>query len=209
MTVVLVAFVAASCAVPESRVDRATAAPPASAPGGPPQTVAEVGPVPSIPTRGALLSEAPPEMPPPAAISFPSLGSLAPVVPVGIAGDELDVPPTADVVGWYRAGRVPGESEGSAVLAGHVDYDGRRGAFFRLADLRVGDPIEVTDAAGSITSFVVTGSQRYPKAELPTGELFRRDGASTLTLITCGGKFRPAVGSYADNVVVRAERSSG
>ncbi len=39
----------------------------------------------------------------------------------------------------------------------------------------------------------------------PLDELFRRDGAPRLTLITCGGPFLPESGSYRDNVVVVAE----
>jgi hypothetical protein len=49
----------------------------------------------------------------------------------------------------------------------------------------------------------VTSIDQTPKAALPV-ELFRRDQAPVLVLITCGGTFDRTTRHYADNVVVTA-----
>lgn len=141
----------------------------------------------------------------PVTVGIPSLGLTAPVVAVGIDDrGALDLPPQAGTIAWYGPGPVPGES-GSAVLAGHVDYDGARGVFFRLADIGSGDEIVVSASDGSSRSFRVVGEPAFfPKASLPVTDLFQRGGSPVLTLITCGGAFDPEARSYEDNVVVQA-----
>ena len=128
----------------------------------------------------------------------------APVIPVGVdQKDQFDVP-AADTVGWYRYGPRPGQP-GASVLAAHVDYGGKHGAFFHLRDLETGDLLDVVMSDGSTMSFRVTGNFQYDKTQLPADELFRKDGAPVLHLITCGGTFNPARHSYEANVVVTAE----
>jgi hypothetical protein len=160
---------------------------------------------PAIPTRSAVLASQPAPPPRPVRVALPTIGVEAPVEAVGVDRDgELDVPASSTVAGWYRGGPAPTDPSGSAVIAAHVDHRGRPGAFFRLAELRPGDPIEVTAADGTSSTFAVVSTTSYRKADLPIGEVFRRAGDPVLTLITCGGAFRPDRGSYADNVVVRA-----
>jgi hypothetical protein len=133
-----------------------------------------------------------------------AIGVDAAVVPVGVqANGEMEVPPATEV-GWYRFGAAPGAA-GSAVLAAHVDYDGVRGAFFRLRDLKSGDRIEVTGPDGAPRPFTVTSVERYPKDALPDERVFARDGTPSLALITCGGEFDRNARSYRDNVVAFAE----
>ncbi len=141
----------------------------------------------------------------PVAIHLDRFGVNSPVIGVGVdpVTGEMAVPPTTEQVAWYRDGPSAGRS-GSAVLAGHVDYNGRRGAFFHLADLHPGDSVGVDLSDGARLRFTVTATAQYAKAQLPVDDLFRHDGAPRLTLITCGGEFRPAQRSYADNVVVYA-----
>jgi hypothetical protein len=57
---------------------------------------------------------------------------------------------------------------------------------------------------GSVRRFTVDEIQQIPKVDLPTGDLFRRDGAPRLALITCGGEFDAASRHYRDNIVVLA-----
>lgn len=143
--------------------------------------------------------------PPPAPdrIRIPAIGVDAGVVPVGVAPNgEMEVPPSISQVAWYRHGPLPGDP-GSAVLAAHVDFDGRPGAFRRLAELAPGDLVLVATGS-SWAAFRVVGRTTYPKAELPTAELFRRTGEAVLTLVTCGGGFNPSLRSYDSNVVVLA-----
>jgi sortase (surface protein transpeptidase) len=136
----------------------------------------------------------------------PDAGVDAPVVDTGV--DEqggMAVPHDIRTVGWYRFGASPGATAGSAVLAGHVDdrIQGR-GAFYRLADLAAGSPVEVTLADGTVLTYRVSAVELVPKTVLPADRLFARDGPPRLALITCGGAFDRAKGGYTDNVVVTA-----
>jgi LPXTG-site transpeptidase (sortase) family protein len=140
----------------------------------------------------------------PVELRIPTLGVRAAVSSAGIADDgQLDVPAEADAVVWYGAGSVPGAA-GSAVIAGHVDYDGQRGSFYNLGALERGDAIRVDLDDGTTHRFVVKRVERHAKSALPTDELFTRNGSPVLTLITCGGDFDRSTGHYTDNVVVRA-----
>lgn len=140
----------------------------------------------------------------PTQIRVGAIGLQSHVIPVGVdEKDQFDVP-AADTVGWYRYGPRPGQP-GASVLAAHVDYGGKPGAFFHLRDLEVGDLLDLVMSDGSTSSFRVTGNFRYDKTQLPADELFRKDGAPVLHLITCGGTFNPARHSYEANVVITAE----
>ncbi len=59
-------------------------------------------------------------------------------------------------------------------------------------------------ADGSTRTFVVESLDLYEKAALPTSDLFAREGAPALVIITCGGPFDSATGHYRDNVVAIA-----
>ena len=114
---------------------------------------------------------------------------------------EMEVPPE-DEVGWYRYSVPPGGA-GSSVLAGHVAFNGRDGAFRSLARVDIGAEVTVAFADGTERSFTVTTVNRYLKDQLPR-ELFRTGGDPVLTLITCGGTFQPSLRSYDSNIVVTA-----
>jgi sortase (surface protein transpeptidase) len=142
----------------------------------------------------------------PVRIRLPELGVDAPVVPVGVdERAEMAVPEDVRTVGWYRFGPAPGAA-GSSVLAGHVDDRVQgRGAFYRLVELAPGDVVLVGSADGAERRYLVREIERVAKSRLPTAELFARDGPPRLTLITCGGEFDRAAGSFRDNIVVHTD----
>lgn len=142
--------------------------------------------------------------PTPVRIQVAGIALDAPVIPVGVDDESRFAVPAATTVGWYRYGPRPGEP-GASVLAAHVDYAGRHGAFFRLAQLKPGDRLQLALDNGRTLTFQVTGVFQVDKTQLPADELFRTDGASVLHLITCGGTFNPQKHSYDANVVVTAE----
>jgi sortase (surface protein transpeptidase) len=144
----------------------------------------------------------------PLRLRVPSIGVDARVASVGVDGatGQMAVPPNGATTGWYRHGASPG-APGSAVVAGHVDYAGAPGVFFRLRELGAGERVEVVYDDGSREAFTVTGAQSYTKASLPVDELFARHGGPVLALVTCGGPFDARVRHYRDNLVVRAEPS--
>jgi hypothetical protein len=142
---------------------------------------------------------------PPVAVHIPDLGVDARSVPVGVTPGSalLETPSDPTTLGWYRHGPVPGDA-GSALIAGHVDYNGRPGAFFGLRRLEPGATITVDHADGSSRIWRVVARRQYAKDELPADLVFARSGAPTLTLVTCGGLFDASKRSYRDNVVVFA-----
>ena len=146
----------------------------------------------------------PADKPRPTRLRIDALDVDAKVAALGVAASgEMDVPSSAETVAWYEYGPSPGQ-HGSAVLAAHVDYNGRRGVFFELADLEAGSTITVEFTDARPRSFTVVDGASISKTALPVDQLFRREGRPTLTLITCGGEFDAATRSYRNNVVVRA-----
>lgn len=162
-------------------------------------------PAPTAPIETTTTIEPPAPPLTPTRLKIPAIGVDAPVVPVGLNPDGSMEIPGATEVGWYEPGTRPGEPEGSAVLAAHVDYAGQRGAFFDLRSLPDGAEVIVESAEGPSLRFVVGERFQVDKDELPVDELFRSSGPEVLTLITCGGAFDRSIRSYDDNIVVRAD----
>ncbi len=139
----------------------------------------------------------------PARLRVDEVAIDAPIVAVGVDGSgNFDVPGPDDV-GWYEHGPVPG-STGSAVLAAHVDLGHRRAVFFRLDTVEPGDRIDIDFDDGSTRSFEVVDNVLYDKTALPSEILFRRGGSPALRLVTCGGRYDPAIHHYLGNRVVSA-----
>ena len=62
----------------------------------------------------------------------------------------------------------------------------------------------VDRADGTTLRFAVTRVERHAKDDFPTEEVYGPTTGPELRLITCGGAFDRAAGSYLDNVVVWA-----
>jgi hypothetical protein len=158
---------------------------------------------------GTVPVAAAPQLAPVAAGVVPATVTIrdvdAPVVPVSTAPDgSLTLPEAPKTVGWWSPGALPGSGAGSVVLAGHVDSRvAGLGTFAVLRELGVGEQITVRGTDGRDVPYDVVARREYHKAELPP-DLFARDGAARLVLITCGGRFDPAARGYDDNVVVFA-----
>jgi len=159
------------------------------------------------PTRPAPIPSA---VPTPTQLALPRQHVQAAVLPVGVTPSRgLDLPPNPDTVGWWAGGAAPGQTAGSAVLAGHLDAAGYgAGALAALLRVGVGDPVLIRDTAGHVLRYQVTARMAYPKAALP-GSVFRSNGPATLTLVTCGGPFDSSTHHYRDNIVVSAAPTAG
>ncbi|MDN5917036.1 MAG: sortase [Pseudonocardia sp.] len=121
-----------------------------------------------------------------------------------------EVPPvTAPMqASWATWSPEPGQA-GPATLYGHVDGQtdgvrGQPGIFNRIDDLRPGQGIVVDQDDDSAAVFTVYRVATYPKATLPEGEVYGDTPGPELRLVTCGGPFDEAAGSYRDQVVVFA-----
>jgi LPXTG-site transpeptidase (sortase) family protein len=140
----------------------------------------------------------------PVGLRIPGLGVSSLFVGLGLEPDgTLQVPKTAQAVGWYRDAPTPGE-RGAAVVTAHVDWLHEKGVFHDLGRMRPGDEVTVDRADGAAAVFRVTGVEEYPKQHFPTEKVYGDTDDAELRLITCGGRFDPATGSYSDNVVVYA-----
>ncbi len=168
--------------------------------GGPPRSELASQVVP-LPSRLRVADAV--QLPAPVGIRFDAIGAQAGVDPVGVEPNgEMEIPEAARV-GWYEYGPTPGAA-GSAVLAGHIAYNGTNGAFRYLDSAQVGDEFFIDFADGSTEGFVVVEVAQYAKTDLPLDQVFSKDGSPALALITCGGEFQPSLSSYVDNVVVTA-----
>lgn len=215
---VLAVGVVAGCgpAGPEAGPTSDSPAPAASAsPSDPgvPATATPAVPAANIPVASADLAatSADPVIAP-VSLSIPAQSIAIPVDAVGVQADgQMEIPPLAERGGWYRFGASPGQETGTAVIAAHVDSiaSAGLGPFARLENLAPGDAVEVTLADGTRRSFAVRTVDRVAKVDVRWQDVFVRDGDPRLVLITCGGVFQPAVGHYADNVIVTADPVGG
>jgi sortase family protein len=140
---------------------------------------------------------------PPTRLRIPSISVDTTVVPLGLdKSGALEAPDSVTVAGWYADGTAPGDI-GPAVIAGHVDSKTAAGVFKKLSTLESGDRIQVF-RDGRWLDFVVVDTSKYAKSNFPTASVYGPTPDAELRLITCGGQFDPAVGSYEDNVVVYA-----
>jgi hypothetical protein len=163
----------------------------------------------AAPATSAARATAPPatrapRRPSPVRVELPSIGVSSRLVRLGLAADgSMEVPRDYDLAGWFTGGAMPGE-DGPAVIAGHVDSQSGPAVFYRLGDLRPGDPVRVQRADGGWLGFEVTATARYPKERFPTEAVFGPVTGPVLRLVTCTGAFDRASGHYLDNLVVTA-----
>jgi sortase (surface protein transpeptidase) len=91
-------------------------------------------------------------------------------------------------------------------MVGHVDTETRPAVFYRLSALRPGETIRVIRDDGKVAEFTVDDVRVITRAGFDAQKAYgqRRSGRAELRLITCGGSFDRARGSYTANVVVSA-----
>lgn len=156
------------------------------------------------PLPGALTAVAHAPTPvPPTQVTLP--GVTAELVPVGVLpSGELQLPADPARVGWWAAGSLPGEEEGTVVLAGHMDGLRRGGAMSALLDVEPSDVVALEDSRGRVHEYRVVERSTTPQESLDPA-LFATDGAHRLVLVTCGGTYDEETGRYSENIVVIAE----
>ncbi len=183
----------------------AVQAPPPSPESSPAADATE--PIIDVAVRDASLeSNRAPDLADPSQLRIPSLGIDAAVNAVGVEPDgSMVIPREVAEVGWYQYGPEPGAEQGNAVLAGHVDTaEQGPGALFPMRNIEPGALVEVVDDTGTVHQYEVQGKEAIVKGDLPVDEIFARDGAHVLVIVTCGGPFIPERGSYLENLVVTA-----
>ncbi len=140
----------------------------------------------------------------PLTITVPRLHIASGLVALGLDDQgAMQVPQDPGTAGWYRHGPTPG-ALGPAVIAGHVTWNQTSGVFFRLAELRPGDVVQVAREDDRVAVFRVTGVHRYGKVRFPTKAVFGGTAHAGLRLITCGGRYESTTHRYRDNVIAFA-----
>ncbi|MBM2614178.1 class F sortase [Actinoplanes sp. LDG1-06] len=140
----------------------------------------------------------------PVRIRIPALEVDSKIIDLGLRKDgSVEVPPSVAEAGWWDGGPRPGQ-DGPAVILGHVDSSDGPGIFINLHKVRAGTVVEVDRADGSTATFKVTKVSRVAKTRFPTDLVYAPSLDPTLRLVTCGGSFDQARGSYRDNVIAYA-----
>ncbi|GAA1898952.1 class F sortase [Lapillicoccus jejuensis] len=198
-------------AVPAPPSPTSSAAPAVPSPTGPTGAAGTTGaasaaaPRPTVTARDARITAA-------AAVAAPvrlqvgQIGLDLPVVPEAVAGDgQMALPPTPFEAGWYRYGPAPGDPDGAAVVAAHVDTrDAGVGPMAGLGSVRPGASVVVTSADGTRHTYRVESVRSVAKTSLDLRALFTRTGPPRLHLVTCGGEYDRVARHYENNVVVVA-----
>jgi LPXTG-site transpeptidase (sortase) family protein len=145
----------------------------------------------------------------PQTLRVPALGLVSSLSSLGLDPDgTVQVPTDDQQPGWFDLGPTPGQV-GSAVILGHVDSHAGTAVFFQLRTLTAGDEIDVTLADGATARFAVTSVATYEKTAFPADQVYGQHGTPQLQLVTCGGVFDSATGSYLSNVVVYSTLVTG
>ncbi|PYG01931.1 Sortase family protein [Georgenia satyanarayanai] len=140
---------------------------------------------------------------PPEQVTLP--GVTAEIVPVGVLpSGALQLPEDPARVGWWAAGSMPGQADGTVVLAGHMDGLRRSGAMSALLGVASGDVVALEDSRGRVHEYRVVQRSTTPQENL-SPSLFATDGPPRLVLVTCGGTYDERTGRYSENIVVVAE----
>jgi sortase (surface protein transpeptidase) len=140
----------------------------------------------------------------PTYVSIKSIGASSEIVSLGLESDgSLEVPVDFNVIGWFTGSVEPGEP-GASVFAGHAASHTGPGIFKNLAKLKPDDHVRVARNDGALLTFAVTRIDTFPKDYFPTEQVYGPTSTRELRLITCGGKFDAALGTYESNVVVYA-----
>lgn len=155
----------------------------------------------------------PPRLREPVTVRVPDLGIDSPVIRTWMdAGRGVIVPEDVLVTAWYDGSRRLGARQGSTVIVGHRDSATQgSGALYAIEELPLGSRVSVTARDGTVHDFTVESVEFIDKANLPAEapRVFTREGPYRLVLITCGGAFDSAAGSYLSNVVVTAVPTPG
>jgi sortase (surface protein transpeptidase) len=135
---------------------------------------------------------------------IPAIGVSTRLIHLGLtSAGALQVPASAAVAGWFTGSPRPG-AIGSAIIVGHIDSRVGPGVFFRLRQLRRGQHVYVVRADRSVATFTITVIRSVAKVAFPSAAVYGPVPDAELRLITCGGQFNYATGSYLSNVVVYA-----
>ena len=143
---------------------------------------------------------------------IPRINVNAPIELVETSADGSLAVPNINVwtgVGLYADGPYPGE-QGSAVIDGHLDRPGGFPAvFWNLRQLHKGDIVKVETPGQATVKFRVTQVASYTPSEAPLSAIFDNTNGHFLNLITCSGRWIPALHQTTRRLVVYTTLTKG
>lgn len=186
-------------------------APPATQDSAPSPTDAPPTPATASPAASATAGPVPTRFPAavaPSWIRITSGGVDGTLTPRGLAPDGKITPARHEILWFTGHGRVQPGEVGTAVIAGHVSWEGRPDVFANLSSVSTGDLVTVGYTDGTSRSFSVVSTAAVDKDELSRSETVwgAHPDRPRLAIITCD----PALGYQPDghtaaNFVVIAE----
>jgi LPXTG-site transpeptidase (sortase) family protein len=137
----------------------------------------------------------------PSRLRIPSIGVDSVVGAVGLRADgSLDVPDNLWTSSWWAGGARPGQA-GNAVIAGHRGV-GTPALFSHLENVKPGDWIYVSDAAGNELVYMVTRVASLDLSNSTRVAVFENGPTSQVVLITCFGNYIASARTYDHRLVV-------
>jgi hypothetical protein len=135
-------------------------------------------------------------------LRIPAIGVRTKLITLGLKSDgSIQVPTNSAQAGWFKLGPTPGQ-RGSSVILGHVDSFRGPAIFYRLRSLVPGNRLIITLKNHLVATFRVKKVAMYSKRHFPAKLVYGDRHYAALQLVTCGGAFDSASGSYLSNVVV-------
>ena len=128
------------------------------------------------------------------------------------SGPVFQDPSHPSRIAWYSNFGMPGWAGNNSIFAAHINYVGYgNGPFAGLANAALGDALYVTMANGDTYSYTVESVQVIPLSQIDMVAIVFPGldlSVERVTLISCGGNFRPLPGGgeYDSRVVLIAER---
>ena len=172
-------------------------------------SVVRSSPIPATITPSATRETAEESAPTAYRLAIPSIGLDHAMSGRGLSADGTIDPPPATVMWFTGLDRVRPGSVGTAVIAAHVVTANNRDVFADLADVEVGDAVQVVVADGTTVTYTVTRAGAINKDDVTTDQTVwgTNTSRSRLAIITCDDAqgFRRD-GHRVANFVVIAER---
>lgn len=125
---------------------------------------------------------------------------------IGLENDgQLQVPSTWSLAGWYKNSAKVGE-KGNIIIDGHYDTDtAAPAAFWGLKNLKVNDTVTLQDELRREFSYSIIDTLYVDISDPQRTKIFDDTEEAELTLITCGGVWDSAAGTYNKRLVVKAK----
>jgi LPXTG-site transpeptidase (sortase) family protein len=137
----------------------------------------------------------------PSRLRIPSIGVDAPVAGVRLLSDgSMGAPDSLWSSAWLSSGPRPGQA-GSTVIAGHRGVE-TAALFSHLENVRPGDQIRVSDAAGGELVYEVTRVASMDLSVATQLQVFGPTNQQQLVLVTCFGKYSQSTRTYDHRLVV-------